>query len=161
MTWSRGQKQIAARACHTAGITEEHRRLILGQFDGRAMVHGRATSTARALTQRDFEDFMATVEACCPNGQLLITRQDGKRMYGMHHWQRAAQEGAMKRLRWNVRAYDDRLRKAGLGLPIPSPSTVTDGRTNEIDHLTTPELEKLRSALYAMAKRHRVLERSH
>ncbi|MEM6392357.1 MAG: hypothetical protein AAF797_06250 [Planctomycetota bacterium] len=160
MSWSSKQIKLAQMACKGAGIEDEHRRLLLGQFDGRAMVNGRATSTSPHLRNADFEQFMASVEAVSKNQQLQVRDPRGRFVYGMCHWQQAAEDGAPKRLRYIINGLLSRIQDAELGLPIPSPSTVTNGRTQELKHLTTPELEKLRSALYAMAKRHGLLERT-
>ncbi len=63
MAWTNTQKQIAARACQAAGISDEQRRdMILRHFAHAHAAGGRVTSTAPRLNNTDFEQFMAIVE---------------------------------------------------------------------------------------------------
>ncbi len=70
--WSNTQKQLAVRACNQARITDDQRRMILSgpAIGGRAMHHGKITSTSPDLTNADFEQFMAQVEHIS-GGQVL------------------------------------------------------------------------------------------
>ena len=62
MAWTDKQKQLAVRACRAAGISEAQRvDLILRNFR-HAHAGDKITSTAPALTNRDYAEFMAVVK---------------------------------------------------------------------------------------------------
>jgi len=64
MPWTNTQKQIAVRACKAAQVSDEQRRdMILRHFAHAKMPDGRISSTSPRLTNEDFEQFMAIVEA--------------------------------------------------------------------------------------------------
>ena len=103
MAWTNDQKQIAVRACKATAIGEEHRRLILQQFE-HAKYGGRVTSTAPRLTNNDFAAFMAIVEAAA-GGQVLH--------FSRGYWDDAASD-RLSRMRGKATRCAEELVKAGL-----------------------------------------------
>lgn len=76
MPWTNTQKQIGVRACKAARISDEQRRdLILRNFAHAKTPDGRISSTSPRMTNQDFEQFMAIVEAYA-GGQLLHFSRD-------------------------------------------------------------------------------------
>ena len=86
MSWTDKQKALAVRACKDAHINTEQRELILRQLGGRAVVGERSTSTSGALTNADFNQFMAIVEQYS-GGQIKTRGRGGKLLYRVGHWQ--------------------------------------------------------------------------
>jgi len=113
MAWSKKQKMIAVLACKSAGIGDEHRKLILRQFDnamhdGKGKRQGDPSSTSRQLTNADFEQFMAIIERHA-NGQVKAGRQT----YTKHDWLNKADD-VCQRMRHLVERIADALERNGL-----------------------------------------------
>lgn len=102
MSWTKSQKQTAIIACRNAGIDEDHRELILRQFP-HAMHKGRITSTSPALSNTDFEQFMAIIERTA-GGELP--------KFTMHYWQKKA-EDHLARMRSLALALNQQLEATG------------------------------------------------
>lgn len=152
MAWTNKQKQLAARACQSAGISEEQRRdLILRNF---ANAHdcGRITSTAPKLNAKDFEAFMSIVENFA-GGQVLHFTRD--------YW-RAAADDSLKRLRFRALRVARELELAGkleangVGLAGWIEKRVTSGATNRIEALDYNGLMALILGLENYARRNAV-----
>lgn len=163
MAWSREQKALAARSCTSCGLDDDMRLLILRQFP--AAVHeGRVTSTSPRLGQSEFEQFMAIVERHA-GGQIKLRNKRGEieKTWPLHHWQRRAEVGDTRRLRWLALKIDRELQqslanwaKDGEGLRGWIESRVTHGRTDDLEQLTYQELRDLINGLRAYARRNRV-----
>ena len=163
MAWSPKQRQLYARACQGAGLSEEHRHLLLRQVGSRAMHDGRVTSTSPRLTQSDFEEAMAIVERHS-GGQVKIRDSKGRYVFGLTYWQVAAESGGRDRLRELALRLDQHLQlllpeqwaQDGEGLAGWIKSRVTSGRTHRLKELSYQELQDLIHGIKAFARRHDV-----
>ncbi len=160
MAWTNTQKGLFARACKSAGIEDEHRRLILGQCEGRAVHGGKATSTSPRLTQADFEHCMAVVERSA-GGQIKKTRGSDGHWYKPGYWQQQSEIGEAKRLRWLAKQIHAQLKQrcpswTDASLRNWIKDRVTHGRTAELDKLTQREASDLVHGLRAWARRHSI-----
>jgi hypothetical protein len=131
MAWTNKQKQMAVRACHAAGVSEEQRRdLILRTFE-HAHHRGDVTSTSPKLTNRDFCHFMAIVEGYAGGRVLHFTE---------HYWRDAAADDlrAMRFHALKIAAALERdglLAAGGVGLAGWIAKRVTAGATDRIEQL--------------------------
>lgn len=132
MAWTNTQKQIAARACQAARISQEQRRdVILRNFAHAKLPDGQISSTAPRLTNRDFEQFMAIVEGYA-GGQVLH--------YSRGYWADCAAD-QWRRMRRLVMAIAAELEQLGLlapdgkGLAGWIEKRVTRGATDQLDAL--------------------------
>lgn len=163
MAWTNEQKKIAAIAAREAKISDEHRKLILGRFDGRAFFdrYGNqtesASSTSKQLTNADFEQFMACVEQVA-GGKLS--------RWSQRYWQTKSITGPTDRLRHLARrivetltiSFDAErkrlLEPKGVGLAGWVDRMFADKR---FDELNERELSKLIESLKAYGERHGVI----
>lgn len=136
MAWSNKQKAIAATACKRAGVSDEHRRLVLRQFENAMFdAEGRRcdepTSRSKRLTNADFEQFMAIVERSA-GGTV-----EG---YAHHHWQRKADD-YLHRMRHRAERIAQQLEAAGhlaadgKGLAGWISKRITSGTADRLDQL--------------------------
>ncbi len=153
MAWTNTQKQIAARACIAARISDEQRRdMILRNFERAHTANGSITSTAPRLTNGDFEQFMAIVENFA-GGRVLH--------YPRGHWQAAAMDN-LKRMRHRAARVAVELERAGhlhadgAGLAGWIEKRVSKGEATRIEQLDFHQLQALIIGLEAYA-RHRQL----
>ena len=159
MSWSDKQKALAVRACKGAHINTEQRELILRQLGGRAIVGDRATSTSGALTNADFNQFMAVVEQYS-GGQVKVRGRDNKYLYRMGHWQLQQQDNTRlqlihvaKRMIGSLTAEQVPEQLEGV-VAQATRSRIED--LGDLDDLDEPEARKVVHALRAVAKRHNV-----
>lgn len=149
MAWTKTQKQIAARACQAARIGEEQRRdVLLRQFAHARMPDGTISSTAPRLTNRDFEQFMAIVEAHA-GGRVLHFTAGYWRDHAADQWAR------MRRRALQVAAELEaagKLAPGGAGLAGWIEKRVTRGETNRIEQLDYHGLLALILGLQAYAR---------
>jgi len=146
MAWTNQQKQIAARACAAAGIHDEHRLLLLRQLP-HSVHHGRVTSTSPALTNADFEQFMARVEHIA-GGKVLHFSQG--------YWQDKAGDET-QRMRHAAQDMERALREAGLLGPGGIASWIdraTGGRTENLAAMTFREMHNLINGMREFGRRH-------
>src|SRR5439155_5054854 len=148
MAWTNKQKQIAARACQAAHISDEQRRdMILRNFAHAHTPDGRITSTAPKLTNQDYEQFMAIVESYA-GGQILHFTRD----YWRDH---AADQYA--RMRHRAGAIAAELERAGIFKPDSEGlrgwifKRVAGGETNQLADLDYQQLLALILGLQAFA----------
>lgn len=158
MAWTKTQKQIFARACNAAGIADEHRRLILGQCDGRAVHGGRVTSTSPRLTQSDFEHCMAVVERTA-GGQIPKRRGSDDAWYKAGYWQQQAEIGDAKRMRHIAREIHRQLVMRCSSWTDASlrgwiSDRITHGEHADLDRLTLKQATDLVQGLRVWARRH-------
>jgi hypothetical protein len=148
MSWTNTQKQIAARACKAARISEEQRRdMILRNFANAHTSDDRITSTAPKLTNKDYEQFMAIVENFA-GGQILH--------FSRGYWAKCAAD-EFARMRYRVNAINTALEAAGVfnadgaGLRGWISKRVTRGQTDSIEDLDFHGLNALILGLEAFA----------
>lgn len=157
MAWSNDQKQVAVRACRAAGISDEHRKLILRQFaralfDAQGRPTGEPSSTSKRLNNSDFEQFMATVERVAPGQKLL--------QFSMGYWQRKAQDDT-QRMRHLALQISETL---GNSITSWGPTAlanwirerVAGGQTDRLEDLDSEQLHALINGLRAFGHRHGV-----
>jgi len=164
--WTDSQKALAARACSAAGISDEHRKLILRQFprslfDRNGKAAPDPSSTSMKLNQSDFEHFMAIVERAS-GGRVLIKDRDGQFLYGPGHWAAKAADETQRQRELVTRIYDtlvleDLLEGGGVGLAGWIRERVTGGRTDLLEELELHEIGNLIEGLKAFAKRHGIV----
>ena len=169
MPWSNKQKALLVRACKAAGLADQ-RDLILRQLGGRAEhpAHsGRVTSTSPRLTDRDFEQAMATVEHYS-GGQIRVIDAKGRHLYGPGHWDRHAETGTLTRRRHLIRRMVNTLvgnpRTDGDGRILDEDGhqlagvirQATGGKASTIDQLTERQASAVIDALTALGHRHGV-----
>lgn len=153
MAWTNKQKQIAARACQAARITEEQRRdMILRNFAHAHARGGRITSTAPRLDNHDFEQFMAIVENFA-GGQVLHFTAGYWKGQAADHYQRMRRKAL--HLAEELEA-EGRLAPGGVGLAGWIEKRVTRGETNRIEELDYHGLLALILGLEAYARQGRV-----
>lgn len=149
MAWTNVQKQIAVRACAAAGISEQQRRdVMLRHFRNARTTDERVTSTSSKLTNDDFEQFMAIVEA----------QAGGKVMhYEAGYWARKAAD-RWERMRHRAMRIAAALEAAGklapdgVGLAGWIRKRVTRGATDAIEELDYRGLLALIVGLSAYAR---------
>lgn len=153
MPWTKLQKQIAARACIAAKISDQQRRdVILRHFEHADAGGGQFTSTAPRLNSRDFEQFMAIVEGYA-GGQVLH--------FGRGYWTRCAADG-LSRARHHVTKIATALEAAGklapggVGLEGWIRKRVSRDETGSVDQLDYPGLLALTTGLSAYARQNGV-----
>lgn len=164
MGWTPKQRQIAARAAKQAGLSDEHRKLILRQCEGRAVLaDGSISSTAQRLNQSDFEHYMATVESFA-GGKVAVGGRAGQG-FSDGYWAGKASDDTQRLRHLAVRIAnwmtltDDAgneplLTGDGVGLASWISKRVTNGRTDDINELSSAELHVLINGLRAFARRH-------
>ncbi|MFW6060929.1 MAG: hypothetical protein ACODAQ_12180, partial [Phycisphaeraceae bacterium] len=158
--WTNTQKATFVRACKAAGIPDEHRRLILGQCDGRAVHQGKVTSTSPRLNQPDFDHCMATVETSC-GGQIPRKRGSDQPWYKAGYWQQQADIGDTQRLRWIAQQIHTQLKQRCTSWTDASlrgwiHDRVTNGQHGDLDRLTHRQVSDLVHGLRAWASRHSI-----
>lgn len=147
MAWTNTQKQIAVRACRAAGMDDDARVFILRQFK-HAKVGEKITSTAPALTNQDFAEFMSIVERSAGGKILHFTSR---------YW--AAQAGDyLGRLRHRARRIASLLERAGklaadgAGLAGWIGKRVSQGETYDVEKLDYHQMLALILQLQAYAR---------
>ena len=159
MAWSKNQKNTFVMACKSAGLDEEHRRLILRQSP-RSTHEGRVTSTSPRLNQSDFEHCMATVESSSA-GRCRLLGAGGRviKQYPYHYWRDTLENGPKKRLRYKVQQLDAELQRVnpdwqpnGVGLKGWIKNRVMGGQETELDDLPMTRLEVLINQLSTYLK---------
>jgi hypothetical protein len=149
MAWTNKQKQIAARACQAAGISDEQRReMILRNFENARMAGGRISSTSPRLTSLDFEQFMAVVEGYA-GGQVLH--------FEAGYWQRGAADryGRMRRKAAAIAAELEKagaLQPNGVGLAGWIERRVSRGAADRLEQLDYHGLMAVINGLQAYAR---------
>ncbi len=150
MPWTNKQKQIAARACQAAGISEEQRRdMILRNFANARLPDGRISSTSPKLTNSDFENFMAVVEQYAGGKVLHFTPG---------YWQGQASD-ALARMRHRATSLaellerDGHLAPNGAGLAGWIRKRVSQGQADRVEELDYSGLDALIRGLTAFARR--------
>ena len=154
MSWTTKQRQTFAVACKRAGIPEDHRKLILRQFDGalydeRGRATGEPSSRSRYLNNSDFEQAMAVVEKSA-GGQVPG--------FSPEYWQEQS-VADLQRFRHRILQYVDQLERAGLlyaggrGLQGWIRKRV-DSQTDRIEDLDYHGLRALYDGLRAYGQRH-------
>jgi hypothetical protein len=148
MAWTKLQKQIAVRACNAARISEEQRRdVILRHFAHAKLPDGRISSTAPKLSNEDFEQFMAIVEAH-GGGQVL---------HFSRGYFKAKAEDRYARMRRRIYFIAQRLEAAGAlhangaGLSGWITKRVTHGQCDRLEELDYHGLLALMLSLIAYA----------
>ncbi len=147
MAWTNKQRQIAARACQAARLSDVQRRdVVLRQFPN-AHVDGKVTSTAPKLTNADFEQFMAIIEGYA-GGKVLH--------FAAGYWKAQAAD-QFHRMRGRARRAAAVLEEAGLlkpgaGLAGWIEKRVTRGETNKLEELDYHGLLALITGLEAFAR---------
>jgi hypothetical protein len=149
VAWTNTQKQVAARACKAAGVSEEQRRdVILRHFRNARTPDGRITSTASKLSNDDFEQFMSIVEAQAGGQVLHFTRG---------YWHAKAAD-RWHRMRFRARRIAESLEAAGALMPDGAGlagwirKRVTKGETDQLDALDYHGLLALILSLTAYAR---------
>ena len=140
MAWTAHQIKTHAMACRAAGMSDEHRKLLLRQFTAEG------SSKARELSNADFEQFMAIVERSA-GGQVLS--------FSVGYWQKQADDG-MTRTRHLIRQLDQYLLDQGIhhaGSLAAQVERMTKTKT-DLDACEGQELHKVLNALRSMARRH-------
>lgn len=159
MSWTDKQKAIAVRACRAALIRDEQRELILRQLGVRAIVGGRATSTAATLTNADFNRFMAIVEQYS-GGQVKTRGRDGRLLYRVGHWQLRQQDNPRLQLIHVARRIIGSLQAEQVPEQLEAVIVQATGHRindlDDLDDLDEAEARKTIHALRAVAKRHDV-----
>jgi hypothetical protein len=149
MAWTNTQKQIAARACKAAGISEEQRRdVVLRHFANARDGAGRITSTAPKLTNADFEQFMAIVEAQA-GGQVLHFTRDYWTRHAADQWARMRHRAV--RIAAELEAAG-KLAPGGVGLSGWISKRVSRGEADRVEQLDYHGLLALIVSLQAYAR---------
>lgn len=153
MAWTNTQKQIAARACKAACVSEEQRRdVILRNFAHARLPDGRISSTAPKLDNQDFEQFMALVENYAGGQILHFTRG---------YWRTHADD-RNARLRHRATTIAAAMESAGIfpaggaGLAGWIAKRVTDGATDKLAELDYHGLMALILGMTAFARQRQV-----
>ena len=161
--WTNQQKKIAAMACreHAGDRANEVRHLVLGgsEFNGRAFFDrngqpsDEASSTSKKLTNRDFETFMAAIEAF--NGGSILGNPEG-------HWERKAEIGDDLRYRYKIHAIA-RLMERTLNVvaePVLEPGwlegfveRMTSGATRSLEECDAADLVDILEGIKKWARR--------
>jgi hypothetical protein len=148
MPWTNIQKQLAARACRAAGISEEQRvDMILRNFP-RAQYQGDITSTSPKLTNQDYEVFMAIVERFA--GRKVLHFTEG-------YWQAAAAD-SLSRMRFKAQHIAaaleaaGKLQPGGIGLAGWIEKRVSGGATRKMEELDFHGMVALILGLEAYAR---------
>lgn len=157
MAWTTAQKRLAAMACRAAGIDDDHRKLILRQFDhahydaaGKRSTE--PSSKSKRLTNADFDQFIAILERSA-GGQL----KTGNRTYPPTHFQDKADD-VLARVRFKAQAIADALVAAGVfdreGVSLAGwiSKRVAQGEKDRLAQLDYHELHALITGLTAFAK---------
>lgn len=175
MAWKPRQIKLFQMACRGISLPDEHRYLILGQCQGRAVIKGEISSKSPRLTNDDFEHCMAVVERSS-GGQVKVWDRNGsinggtqKLRYPRGYWQDAADNGVIKRARFRVNALVECLTDAladwradpGARLLawIKHSRCVAEDRravVHAVEEMDLHELRNLIDSLTALAKRHGV-----
>lgn len=158
MPWKPAQIKLFMTACRGAAIGDEHRYLILGQCEGRAVIDGRVSAKSPRLNNDDFEHCMAVVEGFA-GGRVLD--------FAPGHWRRAAETGVIGRARYRVGALVDALAAADIGWQTDPAASLLAwvrssncaaperlGAIHSAEDLHLAELRRLIDSLTALAKRH-------
>lgn len=159
MSWTDKQKALAVRACKDAHINTEQRELILRQLGGRAVVGERATSTSGALTNADFNQFMAIVEQYS-GGQIKTRGRGGKLLYRVGHWQLQQQDNTRLQLIYVAGRISGSLLAEGVTIEQVL-GTLGQALGRSVDDLDLKDVDeaearKIVHALRAVAMRHNI-----
>ncbi len=145
MAWTNDQKKTAAIAAKKAGLSDEHRQLILRQIPGHHAIHnGRVTSTSPKLSNADFEYFMAKVEHFV-GGQI-----DG---WSAGYWQ-SKHNDSLARMRRKCGSIAQQLQVKGLIQLDGFVDRMTRGACRQLEQLDGLHLYDVLEGLKAIARRH-------
>jgi hypothetical protein len=148
MAWTLKQRSLAMQACKAAGISEDQRVDVLLRNFRRAHWKGDITSTSKRLTQEDFEQFLAVVEAMSPGGRVL--------RFAKGYWAAKAKDG-LQRMRHRALRIGAALERAGVlaadgaGFRGWIAHRVTGERTDKLEDLGFHEMQALIVGLQAFA----------
>lgn len=148
--WTNEQKKLAIIACRDAGISDEHRKMLLRHLGAAALINGNPSSTSPRLTNGDFEKFMYLVEGCTPEERLLN--------YPAGHWQAKFAEGTYSRLMHRALQMSHTLQDAGIK-PGGAIAQAIGREYETMQHLDESELHKAINAMRALADRGTASER--
>lgn len=144
--WTNDQKKLAIIACKDAGISDEHRKMLLRHLGAAAMVGGHPSSTSPRLTNGDFEKFMYLVEGCA-QGERLLSYKPG-------HWEAKFAKGTYSRLMHRALRMSHALQDAGI-YPGGAIAKAIGRDYETMQHLDESELHKAINAMRSLQEQAR------